>query len=262
MAVSWDQVEHARFISPCCQPYHHSPLKPDFSLPLLSLQNASHFVYAMGKIYNLFKCIDSINIKQIILNRQQNQKPLCRQSLLWVTHRPPLCTSCCTPVCRSDTSKRLFLDPLIIQPSLWMHCGHCAISKASAVINCSFTRPAIAPIKHSASISRVPKPSLHRAGEAQLCPWCHASLPWPWTRRKKEISSFTYSIHSLFSNGSLSSDQRVWWFLRGLCPLNGSRNNTNNKPLLMGASFRHCCMESHLNQTAKGEGFRASSQTS
>lgn len=149
MAVSWDQVEHARFISPCRQPYHHSPLKPDFSLPLLSLQNASHFVYAMGKIYNLFKCIDSINIKQIILNRQQNQKPLCRQSLLWVTHRPPLCTSCCTPVCRSDTSKRLFLDPLIIQPSLWMHCGHCAISRASAVINCSFTRPAIAPIKHS-----------------------------------------------------------------------------------------------------------------
>lgn len=39
-----------------------SPLKPDFSLPLLSLQNESHFVYAMGKIYNLFKCINNINI--------------------------------------------------------------------------------------------------------------------------------------------------------------------------------------------------------
>jgi len=79
-AVSSDQVEHKRFISPCLHPYHHSPLKPDFSLPLLPLQNASHSVYAMGKIYNLFKCIDSINIKQTTLNRQQTQQPLCQQS--------------------------------------------------------------------------------------------------------------------------------------------------------------------------------------
>lgn len=186
MAVSSDQVEHTRFISPCRQPYHHTPSQPDFSLPLLSLQNASHFVYAKGKIYNLFKCIDSINIKQIILNRQLKQKPLCQQSPLWVTHRPPLCTSCCTLVCRSDTSNRLFLHPLIIQPSLRAHCRHCASSRASAVTNCSFRRSAIAPVKHAASIARVPKPSWHRAGEGQLCPRCHASLPWPWTRRKKE----------------------------------------------------------------------------
>lgn len=208
MSVSSDQIEHTRFISPCHQPYHPFPLKPDFSLPLLSLQNASHFVYAMGKIYNLFKCTDSINIKQIILNRQQKQKPLCQQSLLWVTQRLPLCTSCCILVCRSDTSKRLFLHPLIIQLSLWVHCGHCATSRASAVINCSFIRPVIAPMKHAARTPRVLKPTLQRAGEVHLRPWCYTSLPWPWTRRKKERQPFTCSIHSHFPNGNLNSDQR------------------------------------------------------
>lgn len=162
-------------------------MKPDFSLPVLYLQNASNFVYAMGKIYNLFKCIDSINIKQIILNRQQKQKPLCQQSLLWETHRLPLCTSCCTLVCRSDTSKRLFLHPLIIQPSLWVHCRHHAISRAFAVINCSFIHPVIVSMKHAANISRIPKPSLHRAGEVQLCPWCQFTSALNYKKERNTI---------------------------------------------------------------------------
>lgn len=179
-------------------------MKPEFSLPLLSLENASHFVYAMGKIYNLFKCIDSINIKQIILNRQWKQKPLCQQSLLWETHRPSLCTSCCTLLCRSDTSKRLFLHPLIIQPSLWVHCGYRAISRAFAVINCSFIHPVIASMKHAANISRIPKPSLHRAGEVKLGLWCQFTLALNYKKGKKKHLS-----HTLFTNFFLkaTSDQ-------------------------------------------------------
>lgn len=159
----------------------------------------------MGKKYNLFKCIDSINIKQIILNRQQKQKPFCQQSLLWETHRPSLCTSCCTLVCRSDTSKRLFLHPLIIQPSLWVHCGYHTISWAFAVINCSFIHPVTASKTHAANISRIPKPSLHRAGEVKLCPWCQFTLALNYKEGKKYHLS-----HTLFTN----------FFLKGTSPHN------------------------------------------
>lgn len=262
IAVSSDQVEHTRFISPCCQPYHHSPLKPDFSLPLFSLQNASHFVYAMGKIYNLFKCIDSINIKQIILNRQQKQKPFCWQSLLWVTQRQPLCTSCCTLACRSDTSKRLFLHPLIIQPSLWVHCRHHAISRASAVINCSFICPAIVHMKHLQVYPGSRSP--HYIGQGQ-CSYALGAMPVylvPEQGERKKDSLSPVLFTAIFPTGNSAQTKGAGSFWEVSVHWNGGRNNTNNKLLLMAASFRHCCMESHLNQRTKGEGLHASWQTS
>lgn len=75
-------------------------------------------------------------------------------------------TSCCTLVCGSDTSERLFLDYVMFQPSLVAHCGHHAISRVSAVMKCSFKCPK-APWGcpwNTAWISSVPKHSSHKAG--------------------------------------------------------------------------------------------------